>query len=410
MFLHSQSQLLWKPWVHLPDKIEAHYGRPDLAVLWYHRWRSGTQVCKTSYCQVSEPCEIAVVKEILRCHPGHGQIASLICSAKHIYLEMLWVLFRSGPTLGSREHLEVLWGLVLWGINHWTIILFQFLLQNKKRCGGQGMCLYPRVCIQWGITQTKGGCVPSLPGPLCVVTDTPVWLASCIWSTACHGNGITVGETLGCLHPALYRMLRCSAASKKVKYMVVKTTSASGCLPLTVPKPTRRTRAEAGLGGGSKQVRDRKSRELWGLCAAQCGTSSQLAPATGTKRGQSHVCPSSVVLGPSVMYLWTQRECAHSWREIFIPSFIPPSLLHGHYVQTERAKVAFLDTSMENQRHFQLLFFFFPKGKPITSPFRIPEHLSCLRLGTLLTFASSLLSLIIQSKVGNCEACDLILV
>lgn len=210
------------------------------------------------------------------------------------------------------------------------------------------MCLYTSVCNQWGRAQTEGGCVPRLPGPLPVVTDTPVWPASCIWGTACHGNGITVGEMLGCLHPALYKMLWCSTASKKAKYMVVKITSASSCLTLIIPKTSRRTRAEAGLGGGSKQVRARKSRELWGLCAAQCGTSSQLAPATDTKRGQSHVCPSSVVLGPSIMYLWTQRECTYSWWAFFILSFILRSLLRSHYVQTEKAKVAFLDTSMEN--------------------------------------------------------------
>lgn len=61
-------------------------------------------------------------------------------------------------------------------------------------------------------------------------------------------------------------------------------TSASGCLLLTIPKTIRRTRAEAGLRRGNGEVRARKSRELWGLWAAQCETNSQLALGTGTKR------------------------------------------------------------------------------------------------------------------------------
>lgn len=109
MLSHGQGRLLYEPRVHQPDKTEAYYGRADLAVLWYHQWRRGMRGCKTAYCQVSEPCETAVVK-ILWCHPGHRQISSLIFSAKHTDLEMLWMLFRSGATLGSGEHLEVPWG------------------------------------------------------------------------------------------------------------------------------------------------------------------------------------------------------------------------------------------------------------------------------------------------------------
>ena len=37
--------------------------------------------------------------------------------------------------------------------------------------------------------------------------------------------------------------------------MVVKMTSASGCLPLTIPKAIRRTRAEAGLGEGAGRLK-----------------------------------------------------------------------------------------------------------------------------------------------------------
>lgn len=63
-----------------------------------------------------------------------------------------------------------------------------------------------------------------------------------------------MGEVLGCLQPALYKLLRCHAASKKAKYLVVKMTSASGCLPPTIPKTIRRARAEAGLGEGAETL------------------------------------------------------------------------------------------------------------------------------------------------------------
>lgn len=97
-------------------------------------------------------------------------------------------------------------------------------------------------------------------------------------------------------------------------------TSASGFLPLTIPK----TRAEAGLRRGSREFRARKFRELRGLRAAQCETSSQLALGTGTKRGQSHICPASVVLGSSTLDLWMQRESEYmaEGRSPSFPSYL----------------------------------------------------------------------------------------
>lgn len=209
------------------------------------------------------------------------------------------------------------------------------------------MCLYTRVCNQWGRAQTEGGCVPHLPGPLPVVTDIPVWLVSCIWGTACHGNGITVGEMLGCLHPALYKMLWCSTASKKAKYMVVKMTSASSCLTLVIPKTSRRTRAKAGLGGRSKQVRARKSRVMGTLC---CTVWDKLTACTSYwHKEDPKACLSFLSCAWGFNHVPLDSERVHIQLVGVLHPFLHTSKSAAQPLCPDwRAKVAFLDTSMEN--------------------------------------------------------------
>lgn len=132
-------------------------------------------------------------------------------------------------------------------------------------------------------------------------------------------------------------------------------TSASDCLPLPIPKIIRKIRAEAGLEEEVGTL-EPENPDLQGLWVAQCEASLQLAPGTGTEGSKPCLSFLSGTWAFNPPPLDTDKEWARGWKEISILSCIPQSLLHSNYVQSKRAKAAFLDTSMENQRHFSMTF------------------------------------------------------